>query len=272
MNLLLGGAGQGQQKLPENLIQHCISDDVMKALLMICLGREIEDNNDRAKIVAQILGREFTEIGTGTNRIAFFHRGVVFKIALDRRGLRDNYQEMKRSVELPEFLAKTYESNFLINVCEYVEVMDQDTFIENESTIKYMLKELSKAYLFDDIGFTLKNSYNWGMRESPGITGENMYDICILDYGYLYPLYGSYDKVMRCPLCRHKLQWTANYTALGCTNSTCKYVNSPSKLRNDIPREYTELEDKLIADTLNQSILNFSTVEQELRKDTGKGE
>jgi hypothetical protein len=40
----------------------------------------------KAKLCSEILGNEFDEVGTGTNRIAFLHNGVVVKVALDRRG------------------------------------------------------------------------------------------------------------------------------------------------------------------------------------------
>ena len=70
----------------DNLINYFISPQKMKALMYNCLRVDIADNNDKAKIVALILGPEFIEIGTGTNRIAFKHNGVVVKVALDRRG------------------------------------------------------------------------------------------------------------------------------------------------------------------------------------------
>ena len=58
----------------------------MKALYHDCLRLDIGDNNVKAEICSAILGTGFSEIGTGTNRIAFLHNGVVVKVALDRRG------------------------------------------------------------------------------------------------------------------------------------------------------------------------------------------
>ena len=40
------------------------------------------------------------------------------------------------------YLAKTYETNYLINVAEYVLVIDKDTFVHNEEVVKYILKDI----------------------------------------------------------------------------------------------------------------------------------
>ena len=267
-----------EYRLVPNLIREYISDRQLKALCYHCLRVDILDNNDKAEIVKMILGPDFEEIGTGTNRIALFHNGFVIKVALDRRGLVDNFQEFKRSIELPNFLARTYETNYLINIAEYVEVMDQDKFIINEYSIKQMLKEISKGYLFDDIGFTLKNSYNWGCRESKfddedEIRSKHDYEICILDYGYLYPLHGQKDKLLRCPLCEHRLKWNSSYTGLGCENSMCKFQTSPMQLRKKMKLDYEELENKLTSSLNNLKMPNLTSIEKEIRKiDKGRKE
>ena len=189
--------------------------------------------------------------------------------------LVDNFQEFKRSLELPNYLAKTYETNYLINICEYIEVMDQDKFLINEAGIKSVLEDISKSYLFDDIGFTLKNSYNWGCREAKLTPEERdyysddmeyMYDICILDYGYLYPLHDQKDKLLRCPKCQHKLKWNSIYTNLGCTNSQCNFQTSPMNLRRKMNLDYEEMENKLITSLGSLMMPNLTTVEQELSK------
>ncbi len=271
-NMLTGLVGD--VKIVPNLLNEFIDPVKMKALYYNCLRLDIPDNNVKAEICAAILGNEFAEIGTGTNRIAFLHNGVVVKVALDRRGQIDNFQEYKRSIELPNYLAKTYETNYLVNICEYVEVMDQDKFIINERGIKQILEDLSKNYLFDDIGYTLKNSYNWGCREAvltpeernyyDADDTEYLYDICILDYGYLYPLHDQKDKLLRCPKCRHKLKWNSNYTGLGCTNSQCNFQTTPMNLRRQMDMQYEEMENKLIAELSNLKMPNLTTIEQNL--------
>ena len=69
----------------------------------------------------------------------------------------DNFTEFKRSIEAPEYFVKAYETNMLILVEEYVTLMDKQEFIANENGIKTILEDLSKNYLFEDIGFDLKN-------------------------------------------------------------------------------------------------------------------
>ena len=42
------------------------------------------------------------------------------------------------------YLAKTYETNYIINVAEYVLVVDKETFVNNEDAVKYNLKDIAK--------------------------------------------------------------------------------------------------------------------------------
>ena len=279
-NMLTGMVGD--VKVVPNLISYFIDKKTMIALFYNCMRLDIADNNVKAELCASILGSEFSEIGTGTNRIAFLHNGVVVKVALDRRGLVDNFQEFKRSTELPNYLAKTYETNYLINICEYIEVMDQDRFLINESGIKHILEDLSRSYLFDDIGFSLKNSYNWGCREARLTPEEReyydeddveyLYDICILDYGYLYPLHDQKDKLLRCPKCQHKLKWNSAYTSLGCTNSQCNFQTTPMNLRRKMNLDYEEMENKLITSLGSLKMPNLAKIEQTLSNITLQAE
>ena len=154
--------------------------------------------------------------------------------------------------------------------------MDQDRFIINEEGIKKILKDLSNNYLFDDIGFTLKNSYNWGCREAVLTQEErsyyteeeiaNLYDICILDYGYLYPLHDQKDKLLRCPKCQHKLSWNSNFTLLNCTNTSCTFQTTPMSLRKRMNLNYEEFENRLISSLGNIKMPDLTTIEQELTK------
>ena len=89
-------------------ITYSIPKKIMKALLINCLRVDIPDINDKAEVVKElVLPLGFDEIGTGTNRIAFYFNGVVFKIAMDRRGLIDNYMEFHyylQNLLIPLFL------------------------------------------------------------------------------------------------------------------------------------------------------------------------
>ncbi len=149
----------------------------------------------------------------------------------------DNFTEYKRSVELPEYLTKSYECNMLLLICEYVNVFDQDQFIANEEGIKTILKDISKAYIFDDIGFSLKNSFNWGYRDSD--------EIVILDYGYLYPSKGQ-DAALSCPKCKGTLRYNANYTGFVCANSGCRTKYSCMDIRRRMNVDLEDMENRVI--------------------------
>lgn len=71
---------------PSNLIRAVFTDDQIKALHYLAMRVDIEDNNDKAEMIKMIVPKDFEELGTGTNRIAFLYNNLVYKIALDRRG------------------------------------------------------------------------------------------------------------------------------------------------------------------------------------------
>lgn len=70
----------------KSLIKHFFTNDMIKKLHYHSCRVDIPDNNDKAIMIKELLGPDFIEIGTGTNRIAFYYNGFVVKIALDYRG------------------------------------------------------------------------------------------------------------------------------------------------------------------------------------------
>lgn len=162
---------------------------------------DIDDNNDKAELVQELIGDEFQELGTGTNRVAYLYTpnedrefrggsGLVYEFALDRRGFLDSWAEFKRSQEIPEIAIKVYETNMLISVQEYVTLMDADEFRLNEVGIKEILKRLSKDYIFEDIG-------------------------------YIYPKMGN-EQALSCPKCRSEIVYNSDYTGIVCSNPSCR--------------------------------------------------
>ena len=232
----------------KSLINNFFSPETIKMLYYHACRVDIEDNNDKAEMIKELLGPDFIELGTGTNRIALLHNSFVCKIALDYRGQVDNWTEFKRSMELPEYLVKAYECNMLILICEYVNVMDQEQFMLNEEGIKEILEDLSKAYIFDDIGFTLKNSYNWGYRDSG--------DIVVLDYGYLYPKKNQ-EAALSCPKCKALLKYNENYTGFVCSNSSCRTKYRIMDIRRRMNLDLEKMEDKVIAMLNNLEMPDF---------------
>jgi len=248
-----------QQEENQSLINQIFSKELLKWLYIHACRIDIEDNNDKAEMITEILGPEFQELGTGTNRIAYLYTpgderkfrggaGLVFEFALDRRGFIDNWTEFKRSQEIPEYSIKAYECNMLILIEEYVTLMDAEEFRLNENGIKQILEDLSKAYIFEDIGFDMKNFENYGYRENG--------DIVILDIGYVYPIKGN-EKAMSCPKCRGQLKYNSNYTGFICQNKGCgtKYNFLDVRRRMDLSIENAE--DEMIFKLMHSEVPDF---------------
>lgn len=236
-----------------SLINQIFSKEMLKMLYYHACRVDIDDNNDKAELVAELLGPEFQELGTGTNRINFLYTpsperkfrggaGMSFSIALDRRGFVDNFTEFKRSQEVPEYIVKAYETNMLILAEEYVTLMDSREFALNENGIKAILEDLSHNYIFEDIGFDTKNYENWGYRSNG--------DIVILDAGYIYPKKGN-ERALSCPKCRGSLNYNSNYTAFQCSNSSCRTKYNFIDVRRRMNLDLEDLENQMIAE-LNQ--------------------
>jgi len=227
------------------LIPKYFSKELIKQLYFHCLAPVFPDNNDKADIVKALLGPDFEEIGLGTNRMSFLYNGMIVIIALDRRGCLDNWTEFKRSIEVPEYFVKAYETNMLILIEEYVTLMDEREFIENEAGIKQILEDLSKAYIFEDILFTTKNYENWGYRSNG--------DIVCLDLGYVYSLRGQ-EHLLSCPHCKGSLKYNSNYTGFKCQNKDCNISYSTEDILRRMDVTQTNLENKTLAKLHNTTI------------------
>lgn len=244
-----------------SLIREFFTKDQLKALLYFTCRVDIGDNNTKAEVLRRYLEPYgFDEIGTGTNRIAFLKNGLVFKISLDRRGHVDSFTEFKRSLELPEYLAMTYETNMIMNVCEYVSVLDQEEFIIQKPVILATLEDISKAYLFNDLGFVLKNSMNWGARDKDSRKDAS---VCVLDYGYFYSLVGQdRDKLFSCPICGSRLLWNKNYTGFICDKTNCGYTATPGDIRNRMRLDLEDAENQILSSINETQVPDFTNYEQ----------
>ena len=242
-----------------SLINQIFSKEMIKMLFYHACRVDIDDNNVKAELVAELLGSEFQELGTGTNRISFLYNpsperefqggaGLLYIIALDRRGMVDNFTEYKRSPEREEFFVKVYECNMLILVEEYDTLMDKDEFLLNENGIKTILEDLSEDYIFEDIGFDLKNYENYGYRSNG--------DINIIDLGYIYPIRGN-EHIMSCPKCSGQLKYNRNYTGFICQNASCRTKYSFLDLRRRMNLELENFENQMISQLNNIEMPDF---------------
>lgn len=197
--------------------------------------------NARAQQIKDLLGPEFPELGTGTNRITFLKDGYAIKVALDNRGLIDNMSEYKRAPEAPEYLAKVYETNGIILIAEYVTLLDQTEFENNKNALKTILDNLSTRYIMDDLGLTSKNYCNWGYRDNGTIVS--------LDYAYMYPIKGNED-ALRCN-CGSLIVPNKTYTGYECSNPKCGLKYSTMEIKAKVRMDLTAEEDREIIEIAN---------------------
>lgn len=222
------------------------------AIVKIVSNMRETNLNKRAQQIKDLLGPEFPELGTGTNRITFLKDGYAIKIALDKRGCIDNMSEYKRAPEAPEYLAKTYEVyvrpenkevNGLILVAEYVTLFDQTEFENNKDALKTILDNLSQKYIMKDLGLTAKNYCNWGYRDNGTIVS--------LDYAYMYPIRGN-ENALRCN-CGSLIVPNKTFTGYECSNSKCGLKYSAMEITARIRTDLMAEEDREIIEIANAS-------------------
>lgn len=213
-----------------------INKTTMIALFENAVNQKIVDNNVKADEIVRILGPSFQELGTGTNRIALMKDGYVFKVALDRRGMIDNLAEYKRAAEVPIYLAKCYETNRVVAISEYVNVISLQEYKENRDKIKVVLSNLTSQYVIEDLGLTPKNYCNWGYRDDGSIVA--------LDYAYMYPLAGNPD-ALRCS-CGGEIVIDNTFTSYHCNNPKCALPYLPMEIRNKMNLDSERMDDMAV--------------------------
>ena len=217
---------------------------LLKQLNEICRTSTLSDNNQKVDAMLSLLDAhnvDYVELGPGTNRLAILIDGYVFKIALDRWGKLDNLNEYSISKELQPFVAKTYETNELISVHEYVTVITSEEFDAKKTEIQKILALLSESYLLGDVGTVKKNFCNWGYRDD----GQ----LVILDFAYIYRISGE---ELLCPKCRSMIDYDLNFHNLKCSNLQCGRKFTFIDIRRKITQE---AEMKEIQRSLDASVI-----------------
>jgi hypothetical protein len=167
----------------------------------------------------------------------------------------DNFTEFKRSKECEMYFIKAYETNMLILVEEYVTLMDNREFVANENGIKMILEDLSRNYIFEDIGFNLKNYQNFGYRTNG--------DIVILDLGYIFPIKGN-EHIMSCPKCRGELAYNQNYTGFICKNGQCKTKYTFLDIRRRMNLDLENFENTMISELNKVEMPDFDRLNESI--------
>lgn len=197
-------------------IMEDFSEDDLVYLENLMSSPYFDNNNDKADaILHQFRGKGFIELAPATNRFVLAKGKYVYKFALDSYGMKDNINEFEMTEELQPYVTKTYETNGLITVAEYVNLIKQKEFVDSAPHIREILNELfNLGYIFSDVGSITRNFTNWGFRDDDTLV--------ILDYGYIWH---KDPRIMFCtrPACGGKLKYTENFDKLYCTNCGTKY-------------------------------------------------
>ena len=231
--------------------------DLIIELNSICRDVLISDNNTKVNKMVAALDKydvDYSELGPGTNRFAILIDGYVFKIAMDKDGIRDNLAEFSLSQELQPFVIKVYECNGLIIVTEYVTVISKEEFINSKDDIRHTLSYLAQGYLLGDVGSITKNFMNWGYRDDNTLV--------ILDFAYIYRVLGE---EMICgglnsddTICTEILEYDADFNKLICPK--CRKVYTFHEIRRKISREYETKE----LETIKQIAYKVTEPNQEI--------
>ena len=201
-------------------IRELFSQEILDKIREIDNDPENKDNNMKgSKILFLLKDLGFVEIGSGTNRLTVRHIDYVYKIALDSYGVRDNWCEFNMSPELQPYVTKTYETNGIIAVAQYANLITKQEFIDSMDNIRSILEILSENYIFCDMGLIPKNYCNYGFLD----TGE----LVILDFAYIYK---RDPKIMFCRKCGSPIRWNKDFTKFNCIK--CGREHDPIDIRD----------------------------------------
>lgn len=189
-------------------------------------SQDITDNNERADYIVRYLSQfGFSEVGCGTNRVVVkkdCDDTTVYKIALDKRGYKDNILENVLSRKLQPYATVCFDNIGVISAQERVNVMTKTDMYDNINTVRSILMNIGMVYVVHDVG---PNAFmNWGFRDN----GE----IVILDYAYITPI--TKDMVFKCKAkqfgkpkrCGGQLIYTENYDKFMCMKCGAKFAIS----------------------------------------------
>ena len=143
----------------------------------------------------------------------------------------------------------------LILVEEYVTLMDDKEFAANENGIKMILEDLSRNYIFEDIGFSTKNYQNFGYRTNG--------DIVVLDLGYIFSIKGN-ENVLSCPKCRGQLVYNQNYTGFVCKNSSCRTKYTFLDIRRRMNLDLENFENQMISELNKVEMPDFDRLNESI--------
>lgn len=181
----------------------------------------------RYKLIDDVCKRRgLVKFAAGTNRVVYRHPefpDILFKIAADNVGMRDNPAEFRNQFLLKPFVAKTFE----VSPCGTVAVVERcspitsrEEFISVADDVYTLLTEwVIGKYIMADIGSTF--FMNFSIRRSFGVV--------LIDYPYLYELDGNKlfcnksDPTSISGRCDGIIDYDDGFNYLYCTKCGAKY-------------------------------------------------
>ena len=209
-------------------IKENFSEEDLQFLEDLLYSPYFTNNNQKADVVKlRFQDRGFSELAPATNRYVMMKGKYVYKFALDTYAIKDNWNEFERTTELQPYLTKTYESNGLITIAEYVNLLTEQEFLDSKDNIVEILSYFFESgYIFMDMGIITKNFCNWGFRDDDQL-------VCI-DYGYLRK---ADPKILFCPKCSGHLKYTTDWSEFYCIRCSKKYTVAEVMYRMDTASE-----------------------------------
>ena len=152
-----------EKKVLRSRIKEEFSESDMEFIESVCYSPHFDGNNEKSdSLMYYFKDKGFIELAPATNRFAVLKGKYVFKFAMDSYGIDDNLNEFNLSEELQPYVTKTYETNGLVTVAEYVNLIKEEEFLDSIPNIRNILNYLSENWMFSDVGTIVKNHTNWG--------------------------------------------------------------------------------------------------------------
>lgn len=194
---------------------------------------------ERYRLIDQVMTRRgLVKFLSGTNRVTYRHPefpDILFKVASDAVGIKDNPAEFYNQHLLKPFVTKIFEVSpgGVVAITERVNpITSREEFISVADDIFELITEwLIGEYVLADFGSTF--FMNYGIRKGFGCV--------LLDYPYLYKLDGNKlycnkpDHMSPTSKCDGVIDYDAGYNFLHCTKcgATYKAKELEQKIKNN---------------------------------------
>ena len=203
-------------------------EDLKRIALSVKLSGNIRKKLQCIKDILKPKG--FIHLAGGTNRVVYYHPdvpGVIYKIALDAIGIRDNPAEFMNQRLIKPYCCKVFECSPCGTIASFERVERITSLEEFESVaddIYYIISRiLLGKYVLEDIGINF--FLNWGIRTRS--SSGYAFGPVILDFPYIYELDGGKlfcNKILdNGQKCGGEIDYDDGFNFLCCTKCGAQY-------------------------------------------------